>query len=69
VVIFQSVFYSEMHQNNIFFILKKLFLTLAQQNNLKTLTKYINLKQNIKKINFLKYNNNQTSIRGTNGLL
>jgi len=26
VVAFQSVFHSEMHQNNIFFIFKKLFL-------------------------------------------
>jgi len=40
-----------MYQNNIFFILKKLFLASAHQNNLKTL-KNINLKQ--KKLNFLK---------------
>ena len=35
-VAFQSVFYLEMHQNNIFFILKKLFLISAHQNDLKT---------------------------------
>ena len=34
-VAFQSVFYSEIYQNNIFFIFKKLFLTSAHQNNLK----------------------------------
>jgi hypothetical protein len=34
-VVFQSVFDLIMHQNNIFFILKKLFLTLANQNDLK----------------------------------
>jgi hypothetical protein len=33
---FQSTFLLEMHQNNIFFIFLKLFLTLAHQNNLKT---------------------------------
>jgi hypothetical protein len=33
----QSVFHLEMHQNNIFFIFKKLFLILAYQNDLKTL--------------------------------
>jgi len=33
-VAFQSVFYLEMHQNNIF--LKKLFLILVYQNDLKT---------------------------------
>jgi hypothetical protein len=42
-VAFQSVFHSEMHQNNKFFIFKKLFLTSAHQNNLKT-PKNINLK-------------------------
>ena len=36
VVTFQSIFYLEMHQNNIFFILKKLFLISSHQNNLKT---------------------------------
>jgi hypothetical protein len=35
-VAFQSVFYLEMHQNNIFFIFKKLFLISAHQNDLKT---------------------------------
>jgi hypothetical protein len=34
VVAFQSAFYSEMYQNNIF--LKKLFLISTHQNNLKT---------------------------------
>jgi hypothetical protein len=42
-VAFQSVFRSEMHQNNIF-KKKKLFLTSAYQNNLKTPKKNINLK-------------------------
>jgi len=42
-VVFQNIFYSEKHQNNIFFIFKKLFLTLAHQNDLKT-PKNINLK-------------------------
>jgi hypothetical protein len=37
VVIFQSAFHSKMYQNNIFFfIFKKLFLTSAHQNDLKT---------------------------------
>jgi hypothetical protein len=42
-----------MHQNNIFFIFKKLFLISAHQNDLKT-PKYINLKQGkkYKKIQF-----------------
>jgi hypothetical protein len=35
-VVFQSVFHSEMYQNNIFFIFKKLFFISAHQNNLKT---------------------------------
>jgi hypothetical protein len=36
-VTFQSVFHSEMNQNNVFiFILKKLFLISAHQNDLKT---------------------------------
>jgi hypothetical protein len=39
-VAFQNAFHSEIHQNNIFFILKKLFLTLAHQNDLKTPKKY-----------------------------
>jgi hypothetical protein len=44
-VAFQSVFRLEMHRNNVFFfILKKLFLTSAHQNDLKP-PKNINLKQ------------------------
>jgi hypothetical protein len=39
-VAFQSAFYLEMHQNNIFFILKKLFLISAHQIYLKTLKIY-----------------------------
>jgi hypothetical protein len=50
VIVFQSVFHSEMYQNNIFFYFFKLFLTLTHQNDLKT-PKNINLKQR-KKINF-----------------
>jgi hypothetical protein len=43
VVAFQSVFYAEMHQNDIFFsFFKKLFLRSAHQNDIK----------NTKKINF-----------------
>jgi len=34
-VVFQSVFYFEMHQNDIFFIFKKLFLKLTHQNDSK----------------------------------
>ena len=41
VVVIQNVFCLEIHQNNIFFIFKKLFLRLAYQNN----------KKNIKQIN------------------
>jgi hypothetical protein len=40
-VAFQSVFHLKMNQNNIFFILKKLFLTSAHQNNLKTTKKIL----------------------------
>jgi hypothetical protein len=47
-VSFQSIFYSKIYQNNIF--LKKLFLTSAHQNDLKT-QKNINLNQR-KKIQF-----------------
>jgi hypothetical protein len=43
-VAFQSACRSEIHQNKVYFILLKLFLTSAHQNNLKTL-KNINLKQ------------------------
>jgi hypothetical protein len=42
-VAFQSAFYLEMHQNNFFFIFKKLFLISTYQNDLKT-QKNINLK-------------------------
>ena len=45
------VFNLKMYQNNIFFILKKLFLILVHQNDLKTL-KNINLKQKKKLKNF-----------------
>ena len=40
VVVFQSIFHSEIHQNNIVFIFKTLFLTLTHQNDLKTSKKY-----------------------------
>jgi len=43
-VAFQITFYFKIHQNNIFFIFKKLFLTLTHQNDLKTSKKF-NLKQ------------------------
>jgi hypothetical protein len=43
-VVFQSIFYLKIHHNNIFFILKNLFLTSIYQNNMKTL-KNINLKK------------------------
>jgi hypothetical protein len=39
-VAFQSAFHSKIHQNNIFFIFKKLFLTSVYQNDLKILKKY-----------------------------
>jgi hypothetical protein len=39
-VAFQNTFHSEIHQNNIFFIFKKLFLTSAHQNDMKTPKKY-----------------------------
>jgi hypothetical protein len=35
VVVFQSVFHAEMHQNNIFKIFKKLFLKSVHQNDPK----------------------------------
>jgi hypothetical protein len=48
-VAFQSVFHPKMYQNNIFFK-KKLFLTSAHQNNLKTPKKYyFKVKQKINK--------------------
>ena len=44
VVIFQSIVYLEMHQNDFFLIFKKLFLISAHQNDSKIL-KNINFKQ------------------------
>jgi len=42
VVAFQSVFYAEMHQNDIFFsFFKKLFLRSAHQNDIKNTKKII----------------------------
>jgi hypothetical protein len=38
-VAFQNAFHAEMHQNDIFFIFKKLFLRSAHQNNLKHIKK------------------------------
>jgi hypothetical protein len=35
VVAFQNIFHTEMHQNNIFFIFKKLFLRSTHQNDSK----------------------------------
>jgi hypothetical protein len=35
-VAFQNILYLKMHQNNIFFIFKKLFLISVHQNDLKT---------------------------------
>jgi hypothetical protein len=44
VIAFQSIFHSEIHQNNIFFHFKKIIFDIsAYQNDLKTL-KIINLK-------------------------
>jgi len=40
IIVFLKTFCIEIHQNNIFFILKKLFLTSAHQNSLKTLKIY-----------------------------
>jgi hypothetical protein len=40
VVAVQNAFRLEMHQDHIFFILKKLFLISAHQNDPKTLKKY-----------------------------
>jgi hypothetical protein len=48
-VAFQSAFHTEIYQNDIFFIFKKLFLRLAHQNDPKH-TKKINFYQ--KKFNF-----------------
>jgi hypothetical protein len=41
VVAFQSVFRAEMHQNDIFFIFKKLFLRSGHQNDPKNTKKLI----------------------------
>jgi len=46
VIDFQNIFRTEMHQNNIFIIFKKLFLRFAYQNN----------SRHTKKINFNKKN-------------
>ena len=35
IVVFQSAFYAEMHENDIFFIFKKLFLRPVHQNDPK----------------------------------
>jgi hypothetical protein len=43
-VAFQSDFYLKIHQNNIFFIFLKLFLTSVHQNNIK-ISKNIDLKK------------------------
>jgi hypothetical protein len=43
-VVFQNVFRFEMHQNNIFFYLKKIFLISTYQNDLK-IPNCFNLKQ------------------------
>jgi hypothetical protein len=46
VIVFQSVFHAEIHQNDIFFIFKKLFLRSAHQNDPKY-KKILNLKKYI----------------------
>jgi hypothetical protein len=56
VVAFQSVFRAEIHQNDIFFIFKKLFLRSAHQNDSKHTKKLIFNKKN----NFFK--NTDTTI-------
>jgi hypothetical protein len=43
IVVFLNIFYLKIYLNNIFFIFKKLFLTPARKNNMKTL-KNINFK-------------------------
>jgi mannose/fructose/N-acetylgalactosamine-specific phosphotransferase system component IID len=48
-VVFQSIFHAEMHQNNVFFIFLKLFLRSVYQNDPKK-----NKKNLTKKINFFK---------------
>jgi hypothetical protein len=50
-IAFQSVFHSEMHQNNIFLSLK-LFLTSAHHNNKKTKKYNLKLKKNKKYLTF-----------------
>jgi len=46
VVAFQNIFRAEMHQNNIFFILKKLFLRSGHQNDPKNTKNLIFSKKN-----------------------
>jgi hypothetical protein len=41
VIVFQSVFRAEIHQNDIFFIFLKLFFRAAHQNNPKHIKKLI----------------------------
>ena len=43
----KSVFYLEIYQNNIFFILKKLFLISVYQNNFKIYKKIFLIKKKI----------------------
>jgi hypothetical protein len=50
-IVFQNVFHTEMHQNNFYFIFKKLFLKSVYQNDPKHIKKL-----NFLKINFLKKN-------------
>jgi len=40
-IAFQNVFYTEMHQNNFYFIFKKLFLRSVYQNDPKHIKKLI----------------------------
>ena len=48
----QSTFHLEMHQNDVFFIFKKLFLKSAHQNNLKTLKNSNKKKLNLREHGF-----------------
>jgi hypothetical protein len=51
-IVFQSVFHLKMHQNNFFF--KKLFLTLAHQNDMK-ISKKILIRRKVKNKKNLNY--------------
>jgi hypothetical protein len=53
-VVFQSVFYLKINQDNFFFIFKKLFLISAHQINLKIKKILISSKKNKKFSNFFK---------------